>query len=733
LRPLYRTVRWVRLLWLALSLGSVSAEGADLATPQRPKTCLVLSGGGARGIAHIGVLKVLEDLHVPIDCVVGTSAGAIIGGAYASGASPSDIETMIRHADWDLLLSDQPLRENRSAYTKEVEREHLLSAEIGTRLRGVTLPRGLIAGQHLQYFLQRMVSPRRGGDFDHLPIPYRALATDFENGRLVVLDNGDLAAAMRASMSVPGAFAPVEIDGHVLVDGGLVRNVGVDVARAMGADRLIVVNLGTPLMKRVEIDSLVNSAEQMLRIFANQNVEASLASLAPDDVLIEPELGTLSVADFAHGYEWIPAAETATRRHARELAAYAVDTETYARWKAHQSVARSEPLPARIEVDTRTLARVPAATIDALVGAHPTDVDQTVGELLATDDFETVKGQVRNDDNGTTLVLEPVEKPWGPDYLRAGVQLTTDFAGDNAFLVTVDHRATWLNRAGLEWRNRASFGRINAFRSQLRMPLDASRTWFVAPELESTERLRDVYANGDDAARYRLRTDDVALWLGRNLGTLGELTVGIERGRDSARLAIGSAIVPPHTATLGSLRSHLTVDRLDNLDFPTRGYLVTSDLRLASAALGSDERFRRWSTEASTALGSHNASILLTARYETSLGSALPLSQAYTLGGFQNLSGLGDAQVLANEIAFVRAVYRTRFLNGNVLLPDLYAGLSLEGAQINHPYDSTQARHLVGGSVFVSAESALGPLYLGSGAASGGHGAIYLTVGRPWP
>lgn len=728
-----RVSRVLRLLAIVLVLGTTSARAESPVVATRPKTCLVLSGGGARGIAHIGVLKVLEELRIPIDCVVGTSAGAIIGGAYASGASPSDIETFIRGADWDLLLSDQPPRENRSAYAKEADRENLLSAEIGTRLRGVTLPRGLIAGQHLQYFLQRMVSPRRGGDFDHLPIPYRALATDFESGRLVVLDKGDLAAAIRASMSVPGAFAPVEIDGQILVDGGLVRNIGVDVARSMGAERLIVVNLGTPLMKRVEIDSLVNSAEQMLRILANQNVEASLASLSPDDILIEPELGTLSVTDFVHGYEWIPAAETATRRSARELAPYSVDAETYAAWRSQQRVARSAPLPTRIEVDTSTLTRVPPAMITALVGEAPTNVDETVGALLATDDFETVKGQVRNDTAGTTLVLEPVEKPWGPDYLRAGVQLATDFAGNSAFLVTVDHRATWLNRAGVEWRNRASFGRINELDSQLRVPLDASRAWFVAPEIDSSERLRDVYVAGNDAARFRLRDDAGALWLGRSLGTLGEFLVGVERGRDSARLAVGSPVIDPQTATFGLLSAKLVLDRLDNLDFPTHGYLVTSDWRIASATLGSAERFRRESSEASVAFGSHSASVLLTARYETSFGSALPLSQTFALGGFQNLSGLAQEQVLADEIAFVRAIYRTRFLHGNALLPDLYAGLSLEGADIHHTLDLTAARHLFGGSVFLSAQSALGQLYLGTGAASGGHGAIYLTVGRPWP
>jgi NTE family protein len=724
------------LLMLAIALAMPA-----MVVPQRvhadplahPKTCLVLSGGGARGIAHIGVLKVLEDLHIPIDCVVGTSAGAIIGGAYAAGASPAEIEKMITEADWDLLLSDQPLRESRSVYTKEVEREHLLSAEIGTRARGLSLPRGLVAGQHLQYFLQRLLAPSQGGDFDRLPIPYRALATDFETGRLVVLDHGDLAAAIRASMSVPGAFAPVEIDGQVLVDGGLVRNIGVDVARDLGAERLIVVNVGTPLMKRAEIDSLVNSAEQMLRILTSQNVETSLAQLRPDDVLIEPTLGTLSATDFTNGHRWIPAAETATRRSIRELAAFAVTAEDFKAWRAQQRLARTEPTPQHIEIDVSGLTRVPASAIRATVGPAPSDVDATVGALLATDDFETVKGVVKNDERGTTMVLEPLEKPWGPDYLRGGIQLNTDFAGDSQFLVTVDHRATWLNRRGLEWRNRASFGQLNALRSQLRAPLDAARDWFVAPEVAVSERMRDVYIDGVDAARYQVRDSSAALLLGRTFGNVGELIVGLERGQDATRLAIGSEVLRPGSLRTGLIRAALTLDRLDSLDFPTHGYLLQSDLELAEPTLGSDERYRRWSTEYSTAFGGRNASILLTARYQTALSTHLPLSRAFALGGFLNLSGLVQEQLLANETAFVRAVYRTRFLHGNTLLPDLYAGVSLEAAELRQALDPLAPAHLFSGSFFLSAQSVLGQLYLGTGAASGGHGAIYLTVGRPWP
>ena len=170
----------------------------------------MLSGGGARGITHIGVLRVLEEMRIPVDCIVGTSAGAIIGGVYASGASPDEIEQAIRGADWDLLLSDRPSRAERSIHARELDREHLGGPEVGQQHGSVLLPRAVVSGQALQAFLHELVSPTGRGSFDALPIPYRALATDFETGQLVVLADGDLAAAIRASMSVPGAFAPVE-------------------------------------------------------------------------------------------------------------------------------------------------------------------------------------------------------------------------------------------------------------------------------------------------------------------------------------------------------------------------------------------------------------------------------------------------------------------------------------------------------------------------------------------
>ena len=719
---------------LAVASAAADAGAGAVAAPgvARPKICLVLSGGGARGIAHIGVLRVLEELRVPVDCLVGTSAGAVIGGAYAAGASPDEIETAIRGADWDQLLSDQPARADRSVYAKELERERIGSTEVGERDGSVLLPRGL-AGQHLQFYLQSLVAPAARGAFDDLAIPYRAIATDFETGAMVVLDHGDLATAIRASMSVPGAFAPVEIDGRILVDGGLVRNVGIDVARALGAERIIAVNVGTPLLKRAEIGSVLSAAAQTLNILADQNVAAQLATLAPGDVLIAPELGSLGATDFVHGTGQIPAAEQATRRAAAALAPLALGDEAYAAWRAGQRRAHQPPHYARIVVDTSTLSRVPPASIRRLLRGEPDPADPqgTIATLLGTDDFESIAATVEPGAGGATLVLRPVEKPWGPNYLHGGVVLASDFSGENDFLLTLDQRATWLTDRGLEWRNRASVGRIDALTSELRQPFDAARRAFIAPSVEISQQLRSVYLDHDALGTFRVRRLRGALDLGVKLGNYGELSAGIEVGDDATALTTGLPVLPDVRQRAAAWRGSLVVDRLDSLDFPRHGFLLSADARLVRPMLGGVERYDRLSIEAQQAFGGDRISALFALRLQNEGGGQVPLGDVFSLGGFQNLSGYARDQVLAEHITFLRAVFRKRIAVFPPVLPAVYGGFSLEAADVAHRVDASAPGRLYAGSLFVSADSALGPLYLGTGLATPGFVSLYLYLGRP--
>ena len=719
---------------LATLLGAPGGRArAQAAPPARPKVCLVLSGGGARGIPHIGVLKVLEELRVPVDCIVGTSAGAIIGGAYASGASPAEIERMIGGADWNHLLSDLPARVNRSAYTKDVERTGIGGAEVGLRGSALALPRGVVIGQHLQFFLQSLVAPFTSSRFDALPIQYRALATDFESGRLVVLDHGDLAAAIRASMSVPGAFAPVEIDGAMLVDGGLVRNLGIDVARELGADIVIAVNVGSPLLRRSELGSLLGAAEQTLNILTEQNVDVSLAGLGPDDVLITPELGALSSSDFAHGADYVPAGELAARRSARALAPLAVSAEDYAAWRERQRHARVPAHYDHVVIDTSALARVPPDSVRRLLGGDPdpANPERAMATLLGTDDFEFIQGEVHPGPDGTTLVLRPVEKPWGPDYLRAGAVLSANFEGSSAFTLYADQRSTWLTEGGLEWRNRISVGQLDSLASELRLPFDAARRVFVAPRLLAAEELMDLYVANEPLESYRRRSFRIGTDVGIRFGNLGEITAGVEGGATGIARTVGAHIVPDMRGRISDLHVHVVFDGLDNLDFPRSGFLVSGTAEWARHFAGGEVEYDRIAFDAQKAFGTERSSFLIAARYQSALGTDLPFYEQFTAGGFQNLSGLRPDQILSDRIAFLRLVYRRRIASFSALLPAVYAGLSLEGASIGPQAGGARSGQTQAGSLFLSGDSALGPLYLGVGVAGGGFASMYFLIGRP--
>ncbi|MEN9544364.1 MAG: hypothetical protein RLZZ598_1197, partial [Pseudomonadota bacterium] len=299
----------------------------------RPRIGLVLSGGGARGMAHVGVLKVLERERIPVDVIAGTSMGAIIGGLYASGMSATQIETELGKVDWGSLFTN---RVERSALSQRRKDEDFVVApaiEIGMREGELRLPASTISSRGLELLLRRYTLPVRSiTDFDQLPTPFRAVATDMENGQALVLAQGDLALAMRSSMSVPGVFAPTEIDGRILGDGGLVNNVPIDVARAMGADIVIVVNIGTPLSKREALGSVVGVTVQMISILTEQNVQRSLATLGPKDLLIAPDLGDLTAGDFSRLRDFIKLGELQANAQVVQLAGLGLEPASYDRW-----------------------------------------------------------------------------------------------------------------------------------------------------------------------------------------------------------------------------------------------------------------------------------------------------------------------------------------------------------------------------------------------------------------
>src|SRR5450631_3198896 len=316
-------------LWSAGSRADAESP-AGAAPAARPKVCLVLSGGGSRGMAHIGVLKVLEELKVPIDCIAGTSMGAVVGGLYASGMTAAQIDATMRSVDWQEAFRDAPPRRDLAFRRKQDDRNFLVRLPLGLKHGQILLPKGFIQGQKLQETLRQLTLPfSNSTDFDLLPTPFRAVATDLETGNAVLMEKGDLAIAMRASMSAPGVFAPVELNGRLLVDGGLAENLPVNVARAMHADILIVSDVSFPLQPRAELDSALSISNQMLAILVRKDTDRQRATLTAQDVLIEPILGSATATDFTAPSSVIARGEEAARGSLVRLQALSVGDTAY--------------------------------------------------------------------------------------------------------------------------------------------------------------------------------------------------------------------------------------------------------------------------------------------------------------------------------------------------------------------------------------------------------------------
>ena len=276
-------------------------------TGSRPRIGLVLAGGGAKGGAHVGVLKVLEELHVPIDCIAGTSMGALVGGGYASGIPAAELEHFVTHIDWGKVVGGQGRRDLEPIEQKRAGATYSNEFEFGLTPEGLTLPGGLVNTSNIEDLLRSYVATARMQDqFDKLPIPFRAVATDMVTGTMVVLDKGDLATAMRASMSIPGAFAPVNMDKMILSDGGLVRNIPIDVARDLCADHVIVVNLVEPNVDPKRLRSATQLLSRTMDVMIEANETLQLNTIRPGDMRIDVEMGDITTADFERVPDTIP-------------------------------------------------------------------------------------------------------------------------------------------------------------------------------------------------------------------------------------------------------------------------------------------------------------------------------------------------------------------------------------------------------------------------------------------
>ena len=715
------------------------AEPAVAPPAERPKVCLVLSGGGARGAAHIGVLKALEALHVPIDCIAGTSMGSLVGGAYASGMSTADMERLVAGISTDLLFKEKPPRQDQEIRRKLDDRSILFGVEFGVRDGSVLLPKGVVSGVQLETVLRSLSTLPGYIKFDELPIPFRAVATDLVTGKAVVFSEGELANVMRASMSVPAAIAPAEMRGQLLVDGGLTDNLPVDVARRMGADVVIAVNLGTPLMKREELTSVLGVTGQMINILTEQNVQASLASLKPTDILIEPALGEFSAGDFDNLPKTIPIGEAATLAAQPKLAALATPPAQYAAVRARQSrsvVADLQPVDEiRFSPMKRVNAEALLPTLETKPGVplDPQVLDRDMRSLYGSGDFEHVNYRVIEQGGRRVLNIDAAEKSWGPDYFKFGLGLGSDFSGDAFFNAALSHRRTWINDLGAEWRTDLQFGSTTYVRSEFYQPLGTRRLFFVAPSAEFERQTLDLFRGDDRLARYDLSLGRVNLDVGADLGKYGEARIGYVAGIARASLDTGPPEFEPASGRvrIGALTARLIVDQLDSANFPRAGGAGSVQVLAARETLGAQADFTRWEADGvfSWSVGRH--SFQPGFKVGSKIGGDLPTYALFQWGGFLQQSGYPTGALLGERLTFGRVIYTYKLVD-TWLLEGFYLGGSLEAGRMDHPLvPGSPAGLLKSVSVFGAVDTPIGPLYLGVGFAADGNRSAYLYLGRP--
>jgi NTE family protein len=716
-----------------------NAAPTSSAAHGRPRIGLVLSGGGARGAAHIGVLRVLEELHVPVDIIVGTSMGAIVGASYASGNTLDEMESALPRLTTRRLFTDDPARDEMSMRAKHEDLVPFIGPQFGLGADGLRLPRGAVSGVALEAELRSLVRLKGERDFNTLPIPFRAIATDITTGQMTVFNHGDLAKAIRASMAVPGLVAPLDLDGKLYVDGGLTRNLPVDVARAMGADVIIAVNLGTPLLRREQLGSVIGISAQMLAILTEQNVQRSIRELQPDDILIAPELGDFSAADFDNMPSIVPIGVEATRKMADRLSRYALTPEAYAQWRAGQGPALVRNPErgidvVRIEGTQAVNPEVLLADMNTHAGAvfDQATLDADLRRLYGHGDFAHVGYRIEDIDGQRVLTVVVTEKPWGPGYARFGLGLKSDLRGDSTFDLYGRYRRTWMNDLGGELRVDLRLGAEARAAAEFYQPLDVDQRFFVVPRVEGARRMLALYEDGHEIARFDEVTRSLGFDVGANLGRRAELRSGLVRGTRRFSLDIGPAELESADTriALGAWRTQLRIDTLDSVVFPREGVGALFETYVSRDRLGGQADYGRWLVDLSTAFSSGAHTLQFGFKAGGRLGDQpIPVYDQFPLGGPLALSGYRPDQFRGERMQFGRVLYQGRIFD-TPLLRGAFAGLSLETGRVRDTTFGTDDQRHWSIAPFIAVDSPLGPLSFGLGFAPGGNRAAYLFLGQ---
>ena len=724
--------------WAALHAEQISSD--------RPKVALVLSGGGARGFAHVGVLKVLQELGVKVDIVTGTSMGAMVGGGYASGYSAQDIENVIDSVDWREMFALRPKRSMLNWRSREDDYKNLALDGLGLSKDGVTLPDAMIPSQNLALFLNRVTEHvSTVDDLSQLSIPFACIGTDLGDGTAVVLQKHiSLAKAMRASMSIPGAYAPVRYNDRLLVDGGLAQNLPVETARAMGADIIIAVNVGTPVGDPEKVRSAFGVLGQMIGILTERNIVESKAALREGDILITPQLDAFTAADFSQSKAIIAAGEKAAREYSSELKKLATDRDSFEQWQAWRKLATVKSKGLNIaQVKVQGLDRVSAervlykADVPLNTPITQAQAEEASARIWAMENFSSVPYEIeRGPDGSQVLVFKPHEIPWSFNTLKLGGKLATDFQDNHTFQFVLAHTLSWLNEWGGEWRNEARIGKDGYFTTSFYQPLGKASPFFIQPEMTWENQRYDWYNDRKYAqARIRNELGEGLLYTGLELGNYGLIRGGLGWAYVKSKPTEGvieGNVSDSYSTMLAKVS--LNIDTLDNVAFPTEGmslYLQGTHFNKTpnDSGAGTD-----YFGELTVPVSFGATTILTTVRAGQS-----SLQGRFVQGGLFNLSGSPYGRYVGNHMIFTRLIGYQNIGRTHALDIPLYVGASLEAARLRtrngfgwEMAQSEDEKWKGAASLFVGLDSFLGPMYWAVGHTHEGETAAYFYWGIPY-
>jgi len=698
-----------------------------------PRIALVLGGGGARGAAHIGVLEVLEQEHIPISCVVGTSMGGLTAGAYAAGLSPTDMRHKLDKADWHDIFADYSDYSHLSYRKKHVTKRFLSGTEVNLTPEEIQLQAGVISGEKIKLFFNQLVGSDAGErDIEDLPIPTAIIATDIGTGEKVVMRSGSLTQAMRASMSVPGLMAPVEYNDRKLVDGGLVDNLPVAEARELcHPDIIIAVNVSSPLKPADKVESLVSVTAQMIGILTHQNLAKSEAELGPNDIYIEPKLGNFTAADFDQYRLAADLGNLAAQEKLAQLQKYSVDEASYQAWLQHKQDKRNRNIQINA-IAIGPLKYIPPAYIEQNIHQQinaPLDRKTLEQDLIRTYGdgyYDYVDYRIAQDQGKNTLWINVQERKWSDDYFTFGFSMDNEYRQGSRFDLRSAYRSTWLNPYGGEIFATADIGSNPALEAEFYQPLDYRQTYFINPAYHHERETIDVYRDDTQIAEYQLTRAYSELMFGRNLDNYGQIKAGW-RTYDMKSTANVSAVELGNLhATYGGYLFEMVMDDRNRLYFPSHGWY--GDISYFES---NQQDYNKLSSELGFAYPVTDYVIAVRANYTRALRGQLPAYDAAYLGGFLNMSAYATNQVIADNALYAhirgeRIIGRMPLgLNG-----DLRIGLGLEAAKVEQALTLTQPNQwLNSGVIYLGGETPLGPAYMGLGFSSHGRLNLYLQLG----